>query len=405
MGVVLLMAALWGVGFESIYYHVTPLYALYMPVFTRWWAPVLMMGVVAAAGMLWRRAFLPAQPVPVGLGVFGGTIAIVMAYAAWTNESPALSLTGVLGTHLLAVAVFGAAFAGLTYALRRWHWPAEEPDARQTRWLLVGLVVFAFVFPACIAMLRGGATGVAQAYLRYETEYINDIGRGMSIRGLFHDYLKMHPYLTLHSKAHPPGPIAILWLWSYVVGRSALGLSLATLAMAAAAVVPLFHWVGDMLGKKTAITTSVVFVSMPSIVLFSATSADIIFMAMAIATLFLFWRALHRNALGYQMGAGAMYAACSLTSFTLISLGAFFAFAALLRLRNRRGAVIQTAGVMVVVFLGVHVLVRVWSGFDVVAVFQACLAQFQHDQFSLDLQEPRYAGWVYRFLNPFTFFI
>lgn len=403
--VALLMWALWQLGVESIYYHVTPLYALYMPIYARWWIPVVILAVFGGGVALWRRKCRPNCPIsPLAIVALAG-ISAALAYAAHRNGATPRALPGLLAGQGFAAAVFAAGFAALAYALRRWNWPDGEPDARQTRWLLVGLVLFAFLFPAAIAMMRGGVTGIAQAYMRYDTEYVNDIGAGGSIRGLFRDYLRLHPYLTLHSKAHPPGPIAILWLWSFVVGRTALGLSIATMAMAAAAVVPFFHWVSDMLGKKAAVTTSVLFVVMPSIVMFSATSADIFFMTFGVTTLFLFWRALHRNSLRYQLAAGVMYAVCSLTSFTLISLGAFFAFTGLLRLRERRAAVIQTAVVMVIALVGVHVLVRVWSGFDVIAVFQACLAQFQHDQLSLDLQEPRYASWVYRILNPFTFFI
>ncbi len=407
IGVVAVMVGLWCVGFESIYYHITPLYALYMPVFGGLWLPPLLLAIFAAGVFAWKRCFQPSVPWPQSLPLLmlAGGIAVVLGYLAWLNHEPRHSTWAVVATQVLALTVFGAAFFGVTYVLRRWNWPSNEPDARQTRYLVLGIGVFAFLFPACIAMLRGGPEGISQAYMRYGTEYINDIGRGLSIRGLFRDYLTLHPYLTLHSKAHPPGPVAILWMWTYVVGRSPMALSLATMAMAAAAVAPLYFWVRDMLDKKTAITACAIYVLMPSVVMFSATSSDIFFATMGITTLFLFWRALHRNSLGYQAAAGAMYAVCSLTSFTLIALGAFFAFTGLLRLRDRRAAVLQTAAAMVAAFLLVHVAVRLWSGFDVFAVFHACLAQFQHDQLSLDLQEPRYAGWVYRFLNPFTFFI
>lgn len=399
------MALLWIVGLETIYYHVTPLYALYMPIFTRPWVPVVILAVFAGGVTLWRRRFYPGASIPLEVWGFAVAVALVLAWAAWQNSGPAPALGSVLGAHFFAVAVFGAGFYGLTWALQRWNWPDIGMSSRQSRWFVIGLAVFAFTFAASIAMLRGGWIGIAQAYMRHDTEYVNDIGRGLTIRGLFHDYLRMHPYLTLHSKAHPPGPIAILWLASYVVGRSALGLSLATMAIAAAAVIPFFHWVRDMLGTRTAVTTTVLFVLMPSIVMFSATSADAIFMALGVTTLFLFWRALHRNSLRYQIGAGVMYAVCSLTSFTLLSLGAFFAFVGLLRLREHPRAVVQTAAVMLAGLLTVHVAVWLWSDFDVVAVFQACLAQFQHDQLSLDMKEPRYSGWVYRLVNPVTFFI
>jgi hypothetical protein len=418
--IVFFMAVLWWVGLETIYYHITPLYALYLPVLTRPWLVVVLMAALALGVEVWIRHVLPrvALAPPEGRRgageaaavrrrglVYLAGITLFLAYAAGSSTWPPTPVSLQLLRNFAAFGVFAAGITALAWVLQPGSIWARV--THKERWLLLGLVVFAFAFAGAIAMLRGGTHGIAQAYMRYETEYINDIGRGLTIRGLFRDYLQMHPYLSLHSKAHPPGPIVILWLWSYGVGRSALALSLATMATAAVAVIPLYYWVKDMLGPRSALTATALYVLMPSIVLFTATSGDILFTPLSITTLFLFWRALHRNALGYQLGAGAMYAVLSLTSFTLISLGAFFAFMGLLRLADRelRRSVFQTAFVMVAAFFAVHVGVWLWSGFDVIACFQVCLAQFQHDQLSLDLKEPRYPGWVYRFVNPFTFFI
>ena len=230
---------------------------------------------------------------------------------------------------------------------------------------------------------------------------------GRSIRGLLRDYNELHPHLSTHAKVHPPGPIVVLWMLSYaVLSRGPLMLS------------PGHHRRGkprghppcsigvrDLTSERTAFTCSFLYVLVPTTVLFTATSADILFIPFVTATLFTFWRALDRSAmasLGYAAAAGILYAILSLLSFSLIGLGAFFGLAGLWRLtqRGKRAAVVRTGVVMVAAFLLTHLAVRLWSGFDVVACFHICKAQFDEDQLNLNIFRPRYPSWVYRFLNP-----
>jgi hypothetical protein len=120
----------------------------------------------------------------------------------------------------------------------------------------------------------------------------------------------------------------------------------------------------------------------------------------------MFWRAIHRNSWKYALGAGALYAAMSLCSFSLLSIGAFFGFVGLWRIgdRSTRLSVIRTAALMIASFLAVHLAVKYWSGFDIIECFRLSKAQFDEDQANLDIYSPRYPGWVFRFLNPMAWF-
>lgn len=345
---VLAVVALWAVGVEAIYGSPTPFYALYFP---------------------------------------------------------ALSLKS-LHWHLLAVLVFAGFFVGMMYALGRASWFDGEPSDRFVAWFVTAAVVFAFLFPGAIAMLRDGTHGIAQAYERHGYEYVSDIGVTRSIQALFHDYLKLHPYLSMHAKVHPPGPIVLLWLISYVTGQDALPLSIATMVFGAVSIVPLYLWAADLTSRRTALTCCVLYSLMPSIVLFTATSADILFMPFTLTTLFLFWRALHRRSILYALAAGIGFAAMSLLSFSLIAVGGYFAFVGLWRFMEPkwRRSVLQTAVAMLLAFLVLHVVVRWWSGFDIVACFKASKAQFETDQTNLDLVTPRYSAWFWKVANPACWF-
>ena len=240
----LAVAIVWALGFEGIYYHPTPFYGLLRPEFD-----------------------LTAVP--------------------W---------------HLLAVGVFLAGFALWRHRLRKMDWFEGAWSSKTVRFFVLGLMVFAILFPAALASVREGPSGIVAPYERHRDEYIGDIGKGLSIRGFFRDYIKMHPHLSMHSKVHPPGPAALLWLFSMIVfSQEAFPLAIMTIVFGATALIPLYFWAKDMTGSRVALTACSLYVVVPTIVLFTATSADILFMPFTLTTLFLFWRALHRPSIPYAL--------------------------------------------------------------------------------------------------------
>lgn len=398
----LLVVVLNGVGVEAIYLHPTPFYALWMPVSHFFLAPAALLAFMTAA--------LCIVSGHVNTRTMSGLLAMVLAAVLFDCLRLNLTVTECLvrgwsatQSSLPALAVFLAFATAALVSTRKTNWLDTEPGTRTIRRVLIGLILFSFLYSGAVAVVRDGVDGITAAYSRTGYEYVDDIGRGMSIRGLFRDYVSMHPHLSMHAKVHPPGPIVILWILSMIVlSREALPLSLATMAVGSLAILPLFAWVRDMLGTRVAVVCCALFPLVPSITLFTATSADITFMPMVILTLFLFWRALHRNSIAYATGAGILYAMCSLTSFSLLTLGAFFAFTGLWRLTylEHRASVVKTAVVMLTAFLAFHAGVWLWSGFNVIECFRLSSAQFFEDQRNLDLISPRFPSWTFRLLNP-----
>lgn len=282
------------------------------------------------------------------------------------------------------------------------HSDSDDPAPQVIGWALFGLILWAFVFSGAVAMLREGPAGISTAYSRSELEYIGDIGKVPSISALFARYVEIHPALSIHAQTHPPGPIALLWLMSYGIGQQPMALSLATMAFGSLSVLPMYLWAREVTGKaQTALLCTALFTLMPSIVLFTATSVDILFMPFTLTTLWLFTRALSRDSAGAAMGAGIGYGLMGLFSFTLLSVGAYFGFVALARLRETDGVkvVSRTAAIMVMFAVGVHLAVYLWSGYSSIEVFQiATSAHFRG--FGGEIR-PRYAWiWFVLFFNP-----
>lgn len=407
---------LWLLGVEAIHGHPTPFYALYAPAFHSLAAPgAVACGILVAHALLcrWhygmprRRVFLQVITAT-GLAVF--LTAVVYQESVVENQRFAVIAAArweALRWHLLALGTACGGLAGLLLTFRHCGWHETEWSARATAWFLLGLFVYAAVFACVIAMLREGTHGIAQAYMRQSYEYAGDIGKARDIRDLFARYLELHPYLSMHAKVHPPGPIALLWGMSYFVGVDALALSLATVLFGSLALFPLYGWARLLTNARVARTCCLLYAHVPSIVLFTATSADILFAPFTIGTLFLFERALrHGGAAGWAAAAGAGYACMALLKFSLLAFGAYFAFAGLWRWlgRGEFAAVFRTAAIMLGAFLGVQAAVYWWSGFDIVATFHVAKAQFDLDQHHLDLASPRFPAWSWRILNPLAWF-
>lgn len=397
-----LVAIVWVIGLEGIHGHPFPFYALISPVFTGPTAPLTLLGILLILlGALLRWLNRPAFAF-FGSGLFALVVAGVLVVFGPAQEE-LMSELAAIPWYLLAIAVFVGFLALIEHSAARLG--AGAPQFPR-RWTLLVLVAFAALFPICVAMLRGGPDAIATAYNRQSYEYISDIGAGGSIRGLFADYAELHPYLSMHAKVHPPGPIAILWLLSYVAGRTPMGLSIATILFGAISVIPLFYWARDVFDERTAYIAASLYVFVPTIVLFTATSADITFMPFTIATLFCFWRALHRRSIIYAIAAGVLYGILGLISYSLLSIGAFFAVIGLWRVTKPETgwAVIQTAAIMITSAIAVHYAVYLWSGYNSIEVFQLAKAQFDTDQANLDQLDPRLPSWAWKIANPICWF-
>lgn len=411
---VLAVILLWVVGIEGIYGSPMPFYALFAPAFTSIAVPAgaalaATLGYVFLSAFFVRRTRRATLLLHVTTGLLAlFLLALLYAESMKRNEPMAWSLArhwAELRWHLLALGVLCLGATALLVALRKLNWFRAEPSRRVVGWFLVALVTFAFVFAATIAMLRGGPHGIAQAYERQTYEYIGDIGKTRDIAALFRDYLNVRPHLSMHAKVHPPGPIALLWLLSYAVGQDPLPLSVATMAFGVLALLPLYGWCAQLAGRRAALTCCLLYSLIPGMVLFTATSADILFMPFTLGTLFFFTRALERGSWASALAGGVGYAGMSILSFSLVGIGAYFAVAGLLNLaRGKWRETVMTAFLMLTAFLAVHAALRWTTGFDIIACFHECKAQFDTDQAGLDLLSPRYASWVWKLANPACWF-
>ncbi len=347
----LLIAFFWLIGYETIYQHLTPFYALMRPT------------ILHDENTLW---------------------------------------------HIQSIIIVGVLIAITIKIVNRFKlFDDTEPDPKIQRKFIAWCILLAIIIPISIAMMRGGFDGITQAYDRHGYEYNSDIGKGGSIQGLFSEYEKNHQFLSMHAKVHPPGAIALLWLMSMATfTTSPLILSFGTILLGGLSVIPFYLWTRDLFNPRVATQTTLLYIFVPTIVLFTATSADIMFMPFTLTTLMLFWRSITQGSFKYAVLAGIFYAFCTLLSFSLIGIGAFFGLIGLWKLKEAetRLHVIVTASGMIIGLIAIHLAVYFWSDFNVFRAFELCKAQFDLDQHHLDLNDPRPASWVFKFINPLCWF-
>ena len=367
------VAVLWCVGIEAIYDSPTPFYAMVKPIFTNLSAPLMVLAVMLAGAIaLRRRYFDGSQKSDKHLVVLCATLFIValagMPFAGlgdcwrqtWRHVFPIGIWFFFCGIMLRTIA-----------QVKDWD---TEPVPRTLRWILAGMILFLFLYAAAIAGLREGLEGIAQAFMRQKYEPIGDIGLGGSLRGLFHDFVKLQPHLSLHARMHPPGAIGIVWILSWVVGNSPLGISLGVMAIGALTLIPLFLWFRDLTNTRTALIGCLLFTAVPSITIFTATSMDITFLFFGVWSLFLFDRAIKTRSMKWAIAAGLGYGVLSMVHFSLLTLGAYFGFVGLYRIwvapkrLSETLFIARTAVLMLAGAIGFDYLIYLWSGCNIVNV-------------------------------------
>jgi hypothetical protein len=400
------------VGFEAIYGHVTPFYARFLPAFSDGFIPshavlacccfYLLYAYLGRRGdtaiLRWRLPLLAAVLACVwGAYILPGATdwgtVVARTWLRWETVQP----------HLVAYAAVGAAIALWQGPLGKVLSESTEIPCRRTVLSVVGAMLIFGVFSVAIAATRYGLEALGRPYARTEYEHVGDLHRVRSVTSFLGNYCRIQPELTIHSRVHPPGPLLFYTGLSRVFGLDDLRLGLATLLVGMLGVPLLFFWCRERLGLRAAHTAVWLYVFMPAPVLFAVTSADILFTPFTLLTLFAFERALRTRSALWACLAGAAFFWCTLLKFLLLSLGAYFILSALFHGGRRKDAwtrVLWVGTVMAIVFFGLHIAIRIGTGFDYIESFRIAKHFNDQDRAMEALYAPRAPFWMWKILNP-----
>ncbi len=276
------------------------------------------------------------------------------------------------------------AIGGLTLSLLAGFrlWKANLP----ARWF--GVVLFGLTLLTRLALNLGrhGPSDwweVFESYPGHDFEYLSALPELRNGLGpLLENFDKLVPTLPAHAAGHPPGLLVLIdWLGI----TSPQGLAALTIGVGAMAT-PLVYALGRRLfDEATARAAALLFVFVPTSLLYGATSADAMFVTLALIAVV--WLLSERKSV---VVAGA--AALALASFFSYALLAAGGWAGLVRWR-RDGfrSMVATAlacGMALVVF---YTALEAFTGFDVVAAIDATNLRY-HDGIA---NVRPYAFWVF----------
>jgi methylthioxylose transferase len=176
-------------------------------------------------------------------------------------------------------------------------------------------------------------------------------------------------FLPLHVTTHPPGAPIFLWLINRVTGGGVLSVVLIVMLIGALGVVPTYLSATELYDDRTARIAAVLFASTPGVLVYTATSMDVVFMTALVASFAAVVRAPRSTA--WAFGAGAAAALTSTLSWAAMALGPLGVGVGLLALRDgvpwRR--VVVRGVVALVSFAACVVVIRLSTGIDLLGAY------------------------------------
>ncbi len=241
--------------------------------------------------------------------------------------------------------------------------------------LTFGVALFALTLLTRVALnvARGGPGDLSQVFSlsggEGRTEYLPGLAYlGHGAGGLLERWVGLIPALPTHLAGHPPG---LLLAIDALGVDSAAGLAALTIVVGALATPALYLLARELADEPTARVAALLFVFVPTSLLYGATSADALYATLAVSAAALLLAA---GPLRRLLGAAAL-ALASFFSYALLAAGAW---AAIVRWRREGfAAALRTAllcgAALAVLYLGLYLL----TGFDLFAAIRATDARYR----------------------------
>lgn len=260
------------------------------------------------------------------------------------------------------------AFVGvlIVATLRRWR-----------PWICLTIgVVGAVAINASVASIRG-EEALYRPYSRVTLEYYGDIGRVNDAPITFiSNYAAISPTLSHHSGTHPPGGVLFLWLGSKLFGPSVEAAAWWSIAFGGLGVIPAYWLARQLLGTVRARRILPLYLLTPSLVIFGATSMDIVFLVFATWALAAMFWAMKRLSATRILVAGGLFWLAAFMSFAVITLpilaGLYALLTAIRRPVRARNGLIRLA-LVGFAFIFFEALAELLVGYDFQLVAKAAM--------------------------------
>jgi len=391
----LFIFTLYLIGIEPIYRHIPPFYALWKPIYPSIFHSLQLPFFILIGGF--SLLYIVHRVIRV---IFISLCSILMLFFLYIQEK---SISFSLVNHVFLF-LFLIIFIPLIARILQSN---NFYDTKKILLILVGIYFFYVFLSIEVASIRDGFIAISQPYQRTKYEYIGDIGITKNIYELFNRYHEIQSHLSLHGRLAPPGPLFILWFCSYLIGKEPLALSLLTIFFGGLAIFPLFLWIKKLFDNNTTIAITGVFLYsiIPSLVLFCATSTEILYMPFLFLVLWTFEKSLKESSFSVIFLSGIFFAILSLFKFTLLSVGIYFILRGIALLYFKQTHFLRLFFLGLTMFLGFilfYFLLCSSTGYKPVQVFFNAQKMFRDDIQSLQIISPRYSLWWFKLFTPLS---
>jgi hypothetical protein len=266
-----------------------------------------------------------------------------------------------LGYKLFIPLIPGGIILGLIPYWRKAQFP------RAWYFLLLS-VILAYALALSVASLDGPLAEVMiRRFARFRMDYYTALP--MVNREFIFNYAHKMIYLPRHAATHPPLPVLFLWGLSWL-GLSKTQCAFTVAAFGALTLIPLYLLARRLYGDEAAKLAAVVYVFVPSIVLYSATSLDVVFMFFCTWSLWYFIKAIQGSRMSDCIWWALLATVC--LGFTFGSF-LFLGFLGLLILiQQRKFTKVEQLGRKLALMggslLGLHLLLWMFLDYNILQV-------------------------------------
>jgi len=238
---------------------------------------------------------------------------------------------------------------------------------------LAVISLFFIIFTLSVAGIRDGLFSIIDPLTRSYWEYTGSLPlvQEMGVKNFISQFSSILSQLPIHTQTHPPGYVLFLFFWQNLLLVGYLGLAVILVIIASLTVLPLYYLWEKVISPVTARKMVEVFIFIPSLVIFSATSMEAFFILivwLAIVLCFFGWK---KN-LWLSLIGGLVLAYALFSNFLFLLLTPFFLalFVYILKTTNSgRTKIIARAVFSGIVCLFFFIILKYWGGYSVVDNF------------------------------------
>ena len=207
--------------------------------------------------------------------------------------------------------------AGYGFSLRRMLRNESIGGSR----FVAALMFWMAAISIAVAGIDGSLSRLARPFEKMDLDYYGAITHVHELREFIGGYVVNMLQMPMHAQNHPPGAVRFLWFVTRLIGESPLAAACATIAFSTLSIPAVYLLAADVLGRLGARIAAGLFVLMPNVLLFTATSMDGPFTVLLTWSMYLGWTALRRGELSRGFAAGVVLALALFMTFSGVIVG------------------------------------------------------------------------------------